>query len=325
MTSPLLDSQLDCLKQSLAALVHVCADLPSGRELRELLTRLGPRWPGSEHPHAAVLGRPEALRLVAQARGSVDMLARFGYLGAEEGDGVAAQLEAGLEKLEKELAQEVRRRVSRRVHGLYVIIDPQVTGGRDPLEVARGALKGGARMIQLRDKLRDKGQTLLLARSLRAVCTDYGALLIINDHADLASVAGADGLHVGQSDLPVAEARRVLEPHQIVGRSNHLLYEVLESLSQGADHVALGNVYPTATKESIRRRPPLGPEAVKKAREAIDVPLVAIGGISEDNVEEVVRAGADAVCVASAVGLATDPEEASRRLVERIRRAGGKG
>jgi thiamine-phosphate pyrophosphorylase len=219
---------------------------------------------------------------------------------------------------------EMRREAGGRVYGLYVIIDPQVTSDRDPLEVARAALEGGAHMLQLRDKVRDKGRSLPLAAALRELCDRYGALLMVNDHADVAALSAAHGLHVGQTDLPVAQARRVLGPRQIVGRSNHLLSEVMESEAQGADHVALGNIYRTSTKESIRDRPPLGPEAVTRAKAAVSVPLVAIGGINEDNVDRVVRAGADAVCVASAVGLAPDPAEASRRMTERMRRAGGK-
>ncbi len=234
------------------------------------------------------------------------------------------RLRSALDDLEGEAGKELRRGPGARVYGLYVIIDPEVTGGRDPLEVARGALRGGARMLQMRDKLRDKGQTLPLARAMKELCAEYNALLIVNDHADLAAVVDADGLHVGQGDLPVAEARRILRPQQIIGRSNHLFEEALESQAQGADHVAVGAVYGTTTKASIRRRAPIGPDAVRRVKEVVNVPVVAIGGINEENVEPVVKAGADAICVTSAVGLARDPEEASRRLVERILRAGGR-
>ena len=219
----------------------------------------------------------------------------------------------------------MRRRLGSKVYGLYVIIDPEVSAGRDPLEVARGTLKGGARILQLRDKLRDKGQTLALARALKEVCVAFDALFIVNDHADLAAVVDADGLHIGQGDLPIAEARRVLKPGQLIGRSNHLLEEAMESQARGADHVALGAVYPTATKTSIIGRAPTGTEPIRKLKQAVDVPVVAIGGINEENVEPVVKAGADAICVSSTVGQARDPEETTRRLVERIREAGGKG
>ena len=213
-----------------------------------------------------------------------------------------------------------REQIRQRVVGLYVIIDPQVTGGREPLTVAQGALEGGARILQLRDKARDKGESLPLARELTSLCRRYGALFIINDHADLAVVAEADGLHVGQQDLPVAEARQVLMSHQIVGRSNALLEEAMESQAQGADYIAVGSMFPTATKEKTR---PAGLETLRRVKEAVSRPVVAIGGIREENVSDVVHAGADAVCVTSAVGLAKDPRAAVERLVEKIRQAGG--
>ena len=210
------------------------------------------------------------------------------------------------------------------MQGLYVIIDPQVTAGRDPATIAGAALQGGARVLQLRDKLRDKGETLPLARALKEMCTEHGAMLIINDHADLAAIVEAHGLHVGQGDLPVAEARKVLGPGQVVGRSNHSRQELVDSLAQGADHVAFGAIYATSTKVSADTSRPVGPEGLQAARKMTDLPLVAIGGINEDNIEAVVKAGADAVCVTAAVGLADDPEDAARRLVRRIEEAGGR-
>ncbi len=210
------------------------------------------------------------------------------------------------------------------MQGLYVIIDPQVTAGRDPAAIAKAALQGGARVLQLRDKLREKGESLPLARSLKDLCAEHGAMLIINDHADLAAIVEAHGLHVGQGDLPVAEARMVLQPWQVVGRSNHSREELADSLAQGADHVAFGAIYATSTKVSSDTSRPVGPEGLQAARVMTDLPLVAIGGINEGNIEAVVKAGADAVCVTAAVGLAEDPEGASRRLVRSIEEAGGR-
>ena len=223
-----------------------------------------------------------------------------------------------------EVGQAVRKEMSSRFYGLYVVVDTEVTGERDPLDIVRGALKGGARILQLRDKISEKGKSLSLAKAMKELCLEHEALLIVNDHADLAFLADADGLHVGQGDLTVADARRIIKPEQIVGRSNYTVQQAVESEAMGTDHVAIGNVYATTTKESIRRRAPIGPETVQAAKEAVDVPVVAIGGITEENVEPVVKAGADAVCVASAVGLATDPEEAAHRLVTAILRAGGR-
>ena len=318
------ESHLDFLRTSLSALGRICEDLgidsQLARELSELPSQLP--VPGSQAGDAP---KPsQALEVIPAARASLGLLASAGYLNDQQVDGLASGLRSTLDSLEMELGARLRREPSARVYGLYVIIDPGFTGGRDPIQIARGALRGGAKMLQLRDKLREKGHALALAREMRELCSEYDALLIVNDHADLAAVVGSDGLHVGQGDLPISEARRILRPEQIIGRSNHLLKEVVDSQAQGADHVAVGSIYPTGTKASIKSRAPVGPEAVRKAREAVNLPLVAIGGINEENVEQVVKAGADAVCVTSAVGLAPDPEEASRRLVDIILYSGGK-
>ena len=314
-----LQGRVSCFEQSVSALADVFEELSLDPQAARKLVGLSSRITPSPGAACHEPGPRGALEVLGHARASLELLASGGWAVEHDGDGVRS----ALDDLEAQLRRELRHRAAGRVCGLYVIIDPEVTGGRDPVEVARGALRGGATMIQLRDKLREKGQVLALARELKGLCSQYDALLMVNDHADLAAVVDADGLHVGQGDMPVAECRKVLSPHQIVGRSNHLLEEVLESDAQGADHIALGSIYPTTTKASIIGRAPTGPEAVREAKQAVTLPLVAIGGITEDNVEAVVAAGADAMCVTSAVGLAQDPEEACRRLVERIRRAGG--
>ncbi len=319
------EGQLDCLRQSILLLDSVVKRLPLDPGLVGELVELADSLSLSEGQSSGSVGMTESLEILSQTRASLNLVDGTGYPAqTDDGDGPVSRLRHALDDLEDGIGRELRRTPSAGVYGLYVIIDPEVTGGRDPVEVARGALRGGAKMLQLRDKVREKGQILPLARALKGLCVEYGALLIINDHADLAALVGADGTHVGQGDLPVAEARRILHPRQIVGRSNHLPEELLESQAHGADHVALGAIYPTATKSSIRSRATLGPDAVRKAKESVSVPLVAIGGINAENVEPVVKAGADAVCVTGAVGLASDPEEASRRLVEKILRAGGK-
>ncbi|PKB74055.1 MAG: thiamine-phosphate diphosphorylase [SAR202 cluster bacterium Io17-Chloro-G8] len=208
------------------------------------------------------------------------------------------------------------------VRGLYVIIDPQVTGGRDPFVIAKAAIQGGARMLQLRDKLRDKGESLPLAHDLQKLCAEAGASLILNDHADVAAIVGAAGLHVGQTDLPVEQARQVLASHQVVGRSNHEIEELVESERMGADHVAFGSIYHTDTKGV--GRPPQGIERLLLARDAAQTPLVAIGGITAENAAPVIEAGADAICVTAAVGSAAEPEAAAAKLVKVIEEVGGR-
>ncbi|MQF48618.1 thiamine phosphate synthase [SAR202 cluster bacterium AC-647-N09_OGT_505m] len=206
-----------------------------------------------------------------------------------------------------------RKVIAEKVKGLYVIVDAQVADGRDLVDLTRSALRGGAQVIQLRDKVHDKGDVLPMARRIRGLCDEYGALFIINDHADLAVACAAQGLHLGQHDLPIWEARAILHPSQIIGRSNALLEEALESENQGADYIAVGAIFPTYTKVKTR---PAGLETLERVKALVSAPVVAIGGITQGNVRRVVLAGADAVCVISAVIRESNPEEAARRLVD---------
>jgi thiamine-phosphate pyrophosphorylase len=225
-----------------------------------------------------------------------------------------------LARAEQRVAGEMRAKTASRVRGLYVIVDPEATRGRPVLDVAEAALKGGASVLQLRDKTHDKGVTLPAARQLKALCDQHGALFIMNDHADLAASSGAHGLHVGQTDLPVAEARRTLAPHQLVGRSNNTVEEAMESQAQGVDYLAVGAVYPTSTMGKGARHV-VGVEMVSKVKGMVAQPVVAIGGINAGNIAEVVKAGADCICVVSAVTLADDPQAATRALVKAIQDA----
>ena len=215
---------------------------------------------------------------------------------------------------------EIRQRRIRQVRGLYVIVDPEATKGRDVVEVAEATLRGGTSVIQLRDKMRDKGEALRVARTIKALCHAHDALFIVNDDADIALLSDAHGLHVGQTDLPVGEARRVLAPEQIVGRSNNGVEESLHSAGQGADYVAVGTIYSTTTMGKSGRTA-LGPDMIRQVKQAVSVPVVAIGGINADNIAEVASAGADCICVVSAVTYADDPERATAELVEIIESA----
>lgn len=212
---------------------------------------------------------------------------------------------------------KTRRERIQKVRGLYVIVDPEATKGRGVVEIASAALRGGASVIQLRDKTRDKGEVLAVARTIRDLCERRNALFIVNDDADIAFLSEAHGLHVGQTDLPVGEARRVLSPEQIVGRSNNGVAEALESQGQGADYLAVGAIYATSTMGKSGRAA-LGTEMIRSVKQAVSAPVVAIGGIDAANIAEVARAGADCICVVSAVTYAADVERAAAELVGRM-------
>ena len=225
-----------------------------------------------------------------------------------------------LPRAAQHVGDDLRAKTVSRVRGLYVIVDPQATNGRPVEEVAEAALKGGATLLQLRDKDGDRGDVLATAGELRSLCEAHDALFIMNDDPTMALSSDAHGLHLGQGDLPVAEARRVIRADQIVGRSNNSMEELATSIAAGVDYLAVGAVFATATAGKGDRRV-VGTELLARAKETADPPIVAIGGIDHENVDEVVRAGADCVCVVAAVTMADDPEASTSALVEAIQNA----
>ena len=267
-----------------------------------------------------------ALAALAAVGASLDMLeaARDDATAARLRDGWIARARMVAARATAQAAGSLRAEIAGRVRGLYVIVDPEATAGRDVCEVAEAAMKGGASVVQYRDKTRDKGLTLAMARDLKALCDAYGALFIVNDDADVAAACGADGLHVGQTDLPVADARAALAATQIVGRSNNGVEEALESERQGADYLAVGAVYRT-TAMGKSGRTAVGPEGVRAVKEAASAPVVAIGGINAGNVGDVMRAGADCACVVSAVTEAGDVEGAAGGIADVIAGVMGAG
>ena len=201
---------------------------------------------------------------------------------------------------------------------LYVILDRAAAGGRELAPLLDAVLDGGCRLVQLREKTLPTVELYPIAKALRGRCREAGCLFIVNDRVDLALAVEADGVHVGQDDLPAREARRLLRPGMILGVSSHDEGQARRARDDGADYVAVGSMFPTGSKAGFRL---VGPELLRRVRPEIDVPLVAIGGITLDNVAGIVRAGADAVAVISAVCAAPDPRQAAWSFLERIRLA----
>jgi thiamine-phosphate diphosphorylase len=198
---------------------------------------------------------------------------------------------------------------------LYAILDRSVAGGRDLPGLLEAVLAGGGRLIQLREKTMSLAELFPLAQHLARRCREVGALFIVNDRADLALAAGADGLHVGQDDLPAREARALLPPPMILGVSTHDAVQARRAVADGADYVAVGSIFPTSSKTGFQL---VGPELIRRVRPEVPVPLVGIGGITADNAPAVLAAGADAVAVISALCAAPDPEAATRAFLGRI-------
>ncbi|MEE8419437.1 MAG: thiamine phosphate synthase, partial [Dehalococcoidales bacterium] len=212
-----------------------------------------------------------------------------------------------------------RREKLKLISGLYVIIDTQLLKGRPHLEVAGQAISGGARTIQLRDKVLNKKELITVARQIKALCAEREALFIMNDYLDIALDSDADGLHLGQDDLPVRTARGLLPPGKIIGCSTTSPELAIAARADGADYIAIGAIYPTSSKISTTTPAKVvGLETLRQVRQAIEGPIVAIGGITGDNISEVMAAGADSAAVISAVVGAESPEAAARKIVENM-------
>jgi thiamine-phosphate pyrophosphorylase len=219
--------------------------------------------------------------------------------------------------IEKELLSIMLRQDKLdRLRGLYVIIDTEALKGRDHVEAASQVIGAGAGIIQLRDKKHKKKELIGIAAKIGDLCRKHGVLFIVNDYLDVALSVDADGLHVGAEDLPPGTARRLLPADKILGCSVRTVESARMAVAEGADYLGVGGMYPTASKENNEV---IGAAGLREIRKAVEVPLVAIGGINKDNVPEVIDAGADAIAVISAVLGSSDIEEAARQISEIIK------
>lgn len=197
---------------------------------------------------------------------------------------------------------------------LYVLITQSVCR-RPWLETAELAIAGGADCLQLREKELDGGELLIRARQLTELCQRHGVICIINDRVDVALASGADGVHVGQGDLPAADVRRMVGRAMIIGVSTHNLQQAKQAVRDGADYVGVGPVFPSQTKP--RDFLP-GLDYARQAAAEIKIPAVAIAGITHENVDQVLQTGLRRIAVASAVTGCDDVRSAAQRLKKKL-------
>jgi thiamine-phosphate pyrophosphorylase len=202
---------------------------------------------------------------------------------------------------------------------LYVVSDAALAGDHGVVRTAEAALEGGAGVIQLRDKDASTRELLRIAIELRRVTRAAGALFIVNDRLDVALAAEADGVHVGQDDMPAHLTRRLVGPRMIVGVSCHDVDEARRALADGADYLGVGALFPTPTKPDAGQA--TGLAVIGEIRAATGLPIVGIGGINARNAAEVIAAGADGIAVVSAVYGQPDPRAASAALLAQVREA----
>ncbi len=201
----------------------------------------------------------------------------------------------------------------------YLVTQASLSGGRSTEEVVRAAIDGGVDVVQLREKDTSARERYELGCGLRGLTERAGVDLIVNDRIDIAEAVGAEGVHLGQSDLPVSVARDLLGSEATIGCSTSTVAEAERAEAEGADYLGVGAVYVTESKAVPEENSGIGPERVREIAEVVSIPIVGIGGITAENAPEVVEAGASSVAVISEIAAAEDPAGATEALSEAVR------
>lgn len=196
-----------------------------------------------------------------------------------------------------------RRRLSFADVKLYLVVGSENTGSRPLMQVVTEAVRGGVGAVQLREKEADAARIIALARGVSRICREAGVLFIINDRVDIAAAVDADGVHLGQDDLPIEDARRILGGSKLIGLSTHSVEQALDAQERGADYIGVGPVFATPTKEG---RPAVGIDLIRAVKDSIHIPFVAIGGIDLNNCAQVLQAGARRIAAVRALAGAPD-------------------
>ncbi len=195
-------------------------------------------------------------------------------------------------------------RKKRRIQGLYVILSS--------LSIARLVIQGGVDVVQFRHKGEYTQRQMEIAREIRFLCKKANIPFIINDRSDICLELDADGVHLGKTDLPISVARRILGPNKIIGGTASTVEEALRVEAAGADYIGLGHIFPTTSKQ--KSYPPIGLDPIKKAKEKLKIPIIAIGGISEQNICSILSQGADGIAMISAISQSNDPLKTTKRI-----------
>ena len=197
-------------------------------------------------------------------------------------------------------------------YSLYLVTDRGISRGRSTAEIVGAAVRGGVTCVQLREKLCSTREFIKEARSLQLLLRHHRIPLIINDRLDVALAIDADGVHLGQNDMPLADARRLVGGNMIIGISAENVEDAVAAEQEGADYIGISPVFATATK--IDTATPLGLAGIRLIRRAVKIPLVGIGGVNVTNIRDIVCAGADGAAVVSAIVAAACPETAAAEL-----------
>jgi|YNPBryulayer2012_1023412.scaffolds.fasta_scaffold02088_1 thiamine-phosphate pyrophosphorylase len=202
------------------------------------------------------------------------------------------------------------------IGALCVITDVSIQSRYSHLELCELAIRGGASVVQLRDKMASDRDLYALAVAMQLICTGLGATFIINDRVDIALAANTDGVHLGQTDLPIPVARNILGNDKLIGGTASSLEEALQVERDGADYIGFGHIFSTTTK--LKSTAPKGIESLRDVIASVKIPVMAIGGINHTNIEAVARTGVASIAVVSAVCASENPTLAARDLSHTI-------
>lgn len=221
-----------------------------------------------------------------------------------------------LYNIEKDIVSKfLRQEKTKKLFPLYVILDAKYYDKKNPAEILREIIKGGAKAVQLRDKKNNKKKILETALALKKICQRSGILFLVNDYVDIALAADADGVHLGGDDLQIDAVRKIFSFEKIIGRTVHNLKEAKEAEKEGADYVSIGAIYPTTTKENAIL---VKPSLIREIKNKISLPIVAIGGINESNLDRVMKMGANGIAVAKVALDSPNPRRAVKRILSKI-------
>ncbi|WP_078428814.1 thiamine phosphate synthase [Alkalihalobacterium alkalinitrilicum] len=199
---------------------------------------------------------------------------------------------------------------------LYTITGEEFHQGRDLITVMEQAIIGGSDIIQLRDKTNSKKVVFEKGKQLRELTKKYGVTFIVNDHIDVALAVDADGIHIGQDDLPIEEARKIVGKDKIIGLSTHAIEEAREAERAGADYIGVGPIFPTKSKVDVVD--PVTTDYIRQVVKEITIPFVAIGGIKLHNVDQVLEAGATRICAISEIVGTDDIKSVCQQFIQKI-------
>lgn len=196
---------------------------------------------------------------------------------------------------------------------LYLVTESNLAKGRTNEEIVNAAIRGGVGMVQLREKEWDKKRYEEEANKLVKICHAHNVFFVVNDYPDIAKTIGADGLHLGQEDMPIAKARVIAGQQIVIGKSTHSQEQAIAAQGEGADYISIGPVFPTRKKPN-----PVGTKLIREIMPHLHIPVVAIGGIKLHNLSEVLGAGAKSIAVISAIVEADNIEDETRKFVREI-------